>query len=207
MTDDRHSQYDPIYGGPAFNMSAYPAVLDAFESVTSNNSADLSTTNEQGTNVAVGWSRLDVDNVDWILLVEQGHDEAWQPVTQLRKILLACVFGTIGFIMLLTLPVAYMGVLPITRLKEATMASVAPDGETDRDSQDSQFRSDDDDYIDEENVHRRSTPKPKSGLIVRMRDLTRRRRRTSHIDKVENARRRAFKIPAKVQDKKHYITE
>lgn len=205
--DNRHPSHTAMNGGTAFNLSRYPAIASAFDPATPNNSADLSTTNEQGIDVAVGWARPQTSMVDWLLLVEQGHDEAWQPITQLRKILLACVFGTIGFIMILVLPAAHIGVLPISRLKEATMASVSPLGEDDDSSQESLSNLGDDGCVDEENAHGSSRSKRKSGFIVKMLDLTRRKGRASQGDRAENARRRAFKIPAKVQDKKHFITE
>lgn len=210
--NNRHPSYPDNGKGPAFALSKYPAALEAFYNTNraiNNASSDLSTTNEAGDSVAVGYARPQTSLADWVLIVEQTHDEAWQPVTKLRKILLGCVFGTIGFIMLIVVPMAHFSVLPITRLKEATLSSVSPPGfSDDGDSIRSEVMLDDDASGDEENgqVAPRDSPK-KYGFIVRMRDLTRGRRRKSRAERAEDARRRAFKIPAKVRDKKHYITD
>lgn len=63
-----------------------------------NASADISTTNENNVSVAVGYARPQSSLVSWLLIVEQAHSEAWAPIVKLRRIVLACVFGTIGAI-------------------------------------------------------------------------------------------------------------
>lgn len=208
---DRHPEYDST-GGPPFPLGDYPAALEAYyatNAAINNASSDLQTTNERGISVAVGYARPQTSLVDWVLLVEQSHSEAWEPVTRLRKILLACVFGTAGLILLVVLPMAHFSVLPITRLKEATMTSVAPPGYSDDGSVRSEVIEDGAESGDEE-AGRSGSPasaKKKYGFIVRMRDLTTGRRRKSKAEKAEDMRRRAFKIPSKVQDKKHYVTD
>ena len=111
------------------HFSSTPAALDAF---TIQNTAinyagsALSTSNEQGFNVAVGYARPKSAFVDWLLIVEQTHEEAFEPITSLRNILLACIFGTAGGIAILILPMAHFSVLPIRRLRDATEKSVQP---------------------------------------------------------------------------------
>ncbi|KAI9742294.1 MAG: Histidine kinase [Claussenomyces sp. TS43310] len=205
---DRHPAHNINGSGKPFPLSNYPAALKAFSNnntAVNNASSELSTTNEAGYNVAVGWARPPTTLVDWVLLVEQAHSEAWSPINELRKILLACVFGTAGLIMLLVIPMAHVSVLPIRRLKEATQASVQPPGYTPPGS----IMSDVEGYVsgDEENSQGGGLSKHKTGFMVRLRDLRRGRRRKSKAEHKEDVRRRVFKIPARVQDKKHLIKD
>ena len=205
--EDRHSIYDSKTNA-SFTMGSYPAVFTAFSTVNTainNASSDLTTTSEQGASVAVGWARPQSNLVDWVLLVEQTHDEAWAPVIQLRNILLACVFGTAGGIALLVIPIAHYSVLPIRRLKEATEKSVQPPGYTPEGS----IRSGDlgEASGDEEN-HRSPSSQSKrgNGMLMRLRRL-RRGRSKSSAERTEDARRRVFKIPGKVQERKHFVKD
>jgi osomolarity two-component system sensor histidine kinase SLN1 len=205
---DRHNLHNASTYDQPFHLSSYPAALDAFSIMNgevNNASSTLSSTNEQGYQVAVGYARPRSSLVDWILIVEQTHDEAWAPVIQLRNILLACVFGTIGLILLLVIPMAHFSVLPITRLKEATEKSVQPPGYTPEGSViDAGVHSEDEENAYGESPSRRSR---KSGFIVQMRHLGRGSRKKTRAEKHEDERRRVFKIPGKVQDRKHIITD
>jgi osomolarity two-component system sensor histidine kinase SLN1 len=206
--DDRHSAYNK--NGASFPLESYPAVRNSFATANpaiNNATSDLSTSNEQGYNVAVGVARPQTTLVDWSLVVEQTHDEAWAPVIQLRNILLACVFGTAGFIALLVIPMAHFSVMPIRRLKDATKHSVMPHGLTPNGSIMSEHDDDDDEAPgDEENTRSVSQRSKRKGISVYLRRL-RRGRTKSHAERSEDARRRVFKIPAKVQDRKHFVTD
>jgi osomolarity two-component system sensor histidine kinase SLN1 len=205
--DDRHNIYNSK-NMASFTMGSYPAILTAFSTANSainNASSDLTTTNEQGASVAVGYARPQTSLVDWVLLVEQTHDEAWAPVIQLRNILLACVFGTAGGIALLVIPIAHYSVLPIRRLKDATEKSVQPPGYTPEGS----IRSEDPGEAsgDEENPRTSSQRSNRgNGVLMRLRGL-RRGRSKSAAERTEDARRRIFKIPGKVQDRKHIVKD
>lgn len=72
-----------------------------------NASSMLSTTNENNISVAVGYARPQSTLVNWLLIVEQTHEEAWAPIERLRTIVLACVFGTVGLILIVVLPMAH----------------------------------------------------------------------------------------------------
>ncbi|KAJ5203594.1 CheY-like superfamily [Penicillium cf. viridicatum] len=87
----------------------------------------LSTRNERGANVAVGAARPQSTLVQWILLVEETHSEAFAPVVRLRKIILACVFGTAGAIILVVPLLTHWAVAPIRRLRAAAQKSVEPE--------------------------------------------------------------------------------
>jgi osomolarity two-component system sensor histidine kinase SLN1 len=216
---DRHSQYNANLtrnGYSNFSMGRYQSVVDGFgdqNSAVNNASSTLSTTNEQGVDVAVGYARPQSTLVDWLLIVEQTHKEAWAPIIQLRNILLACVFGTLGGILILVVPIAHFSVRPIRRLRDATEKSVAPPGYTPTGSIQSE-RLDNpanlsgDEVADEENIA--TTPqrsKTSTGFLVRMRNIRRGGRRRSKAERNEEDRRRVFKIPGKVQDRKHLITD
>jgi osomolarity two-component system sensor histidine kinase SLN1 len=209
---DRHPIMKPDVVPPPFPMEAYPAILQAYTVVNpniNNASSDLKTTNEHGESVAVGWARPESDLADWLLIVEQTHSEAFSPVTEFQSILLGCVFGSIGFIMLIVLPLAHFSVLPIARLREATLTSVAPPGCSEADDSSTKSGHADDETADEE-IGRPSTGKSSRsapGFFVRMQRLGRGRQRRYMKGESKHARQRVFKIPAKVQDKKHWITD
>jgi osomolarity two-component system sensor histidine kinase SLN1 len=145
--------------------------------------------------VAVGYARPQSTLVDWLLIVEQSHEEAWKPIDQLKTIVLACVFGTIGFILIIVIPIAHYSVRPIRRLRDATKKSVAPPGYT---PDNGSIRSGDisgDEVPDEENA---TSARSKRGLMVRLKNLRHTGRRKSKLEQTEDERRRAFKIPAEV---------
>jgi len=62
--------------------------------------------------------------VDWVLLLEQSKEEVYQPIVMLRKVLVACVFGSALVVILLTLPLAHYSSRPIRRLRDATERSI-----------------------------------------------------------------------------------
>ncbi|KAJ8062398.1 hypothetical protein OCU04_008939 [Sclerotinia nivalis] len=202
---DRHSVYNSNltkYGTSNFSEGQYPAILHGFgerNPKVNNASSYITTTNEQGEKVAVGWARPQSDLVDWLLIVEQAHSEAWEPIIRLRNILLACVFGTFGLILLVVIPMAHFSVRPIRRLRDATKHSIQPPGYTPRPS------IDDEPYGDEEVGEGNSSGSKKTGFFVRLRKLTHSGRRVPRAEKSEADRRRDFKIPGKVLDRKHLI--
>ena len=122
-----------LFGKPnnPFPLKSFPAVLDAFagKSDTANHAGSLlSSKNEEGYSVAVGYARIFTALCDWVLVIEQDHHEAVAPLRRLRNILLACVFGTLGLILLLVFPIAHFSVRPIRRLRQATKESIEPPG-------------------------------------------------------------------------------
>ncbi|KAK3501814.1 hypothetical protein B0T13DRAFT_211474 [Neurospora crassa] len=203
--EDRHSDHSfesGAYDAP-FDPATYQAVLDLFvekNNQTNNATSKISTKNEQGKKVAIGAARPQTSLVTWAVVVEQDKREATEPIRTLRNILLGCVFGTAGLVLLLTIPCAHLSVMPIRRLKEATEKSIAPPGYEDLS---------DSDY-DEENPSSGGTTSGRSekswlkSLKRRMRKSKRARLRAAA---AQDAHRHAFKIPAKVEDRKHYITD
>ncbi len=125
---DRHPQRSFASGrySDPFKVKEYPAVLDVLSNQDpdpNNATSLLSTTNEQGYSVAVGVARPQTRLVSWAIVVEQVESEAYEPIKTLRTILLGCVFGTLGLLLLLVFPFAHWSVMPIRRLKEATLNS------------------------------------------------------------------------------------
>ncbi|KAG4423816.1 hypothetical protein IFR04_003112 [Cadophora malorum] len=213
---NRHQRYLQNlseFGSSNFSLKSYPAAVDGFRNYLPNsvNSADskLTTDNEQNISVAVGWARPQSTLVSWLLLVEQSHEEAWSPIKRLQTIVLACVFGTIGLILIVVLPMAHYSVRPIRRLRDATEKSIAPPGYTPNGS----IRTERDEHdLSEDEMgeleHRNSNSLPsKKGLFLKLKHLTPNSRRKTIVERHEDERRRVFKIPGKVRDRKHLITD
>lgn len=184
-----------------FELKKYPAALDSLNTVTKTPSSLLSTYNEQDFDVAVGCARPQSQIVRWTVVVEKARQEAYVPVMTLKHILLACVFGTAGVSLLLVYPAAHRFVMPIRRLKHATEQSIAPPG------YDESFDSDD---FDTGTVPGSGTRSHKSrhGFLSNIKLMIRkRRRRNSTGFEDRDLGRRVFKIPARVDDRKHFLKD
>ncbi|OKP03360.1 Two-component system protein B [Penicillium subrubescens] len=123
------SRHNRMTTSTPFALSKYEMALDIMlEPYGRQNKSisRLSTTNEEGAQVAVGVIRPQTTLAQWILVVEETHAEAFGPVLRLRKIILACVFGTAGAILLLVPLLTHWAVAPIRRLREAARKSVVP---------------------------------------------------------------------------------
>lgn len=199
---------------PPFQMENYRAVLDAYtlNTGTPNNAGSLiSTSNEQNYHVSVGYGLPQSPMVDWALIVEQSHGEVYGPINHLRNVLVACVFGTVGVILLLLFPIAHFSVRPIRRLREATKRTVEPyqyqseDGAT---SVRSSISSDSNgpNESGDEGCRSRSVEARKEGFLG---TLSRWRTRGQKRDAERKARQRSqtFRIPSKVQDRKHFVND
>ncbi|KFZ24949.1 hypothetical protein V502_00584 [Pseudogymnoascus sp. VKM F-4520 (FW-2644)] len=212
---DRHTLHSSFTNyNASFPLKDYLVALEVFSTNTSqvnNAGSELKTINEQGVEVAVGYARPKSDVVDWVLIVEESKAEAFAPVEKLRKILLGCIFGTIALILVVVVPTAHYSVLPITRLKEATEKSVQPPGYTPRNSIGSEISIDGEDHPgDEETANTQSSSKASKrgkGFVIRMRRFVQGKHRKSKEEKTEEERRREFKVPGKVLDPRHLITD
>lgn len=187
----------------SFLLRDYPAAFWDFSQqihTVNNASAAIWTHNEEGNSVSVGYARPQNAFVNWTVVVEQARWEATTPINTLRTILLGCVFGTAGVVLILIIPCAHWSVLPIRRLKEATEKSISPPGYQDELERFGMY--------DEEGMTSGKTSKRSmKGLVAWMSRKMQRRRRTltSHTD--SDSRRRIFKIPGKVEYHKHVITD
>jgi len=204
----RHSA--SAFGQPdaQFLMANFPAVYDA---VTVNNHAlnnagsILSSTNEEGDSVSVGFALPTSKLVDWVVVVEQEYSEVVQPINHLRNVLIACVFGTTGAILLILIPVAHYSVRPIRRLRAATKRSVEPYGyRSDSGSVQSSLSRDPNGEAsgDDENLAARAR---KEGFMSHVSRWRRRKGRAERNHQQE--RTDTFRIPSKVPDRKHFIQD
>lgn len=196
----RHVDRDWTQANSSFQMQQYPAVLNAY---TGTSGSLISTRNEEGKHVSCGYALAKAPMVDWLLLVEQSYAEVHEPIDRLRKILLACVFGTAGLLLVLVFPIAHLSVRPIRRLQEATKKTVEPyryadDGASVRSS----FSADGDDSGTGEAGDATAQAR-KEGFMGRVNGWREGRRK--HKEQRERDRRRTFRIPGKVQDKKHVV--
>lgn len=189
-----------------FEMQQYPAVVDANTEINNqiqNAGSLLSTKNEEGQKVSVGFALAMSPMVDWTVLLEQSHSEVVAPINRLRNVLVACVFGTTGALLLLVFPIAHLSVLPIRRLQEATKKTVEPYRyPSDEGSDRSSVSEYDNDHGSEEGDL--TAEAKKEGFFGRLSNWRggRQKRRTDWGDRL---RRQSFRIPGKVQDRKHFV--
>jgi osomolarity two-component system sensor histidine kinase SLN1 len=196
----RHGIYDNAMDPTpsAFNWTQFPAIREGFTvstGQTNNAGAMISTNNEQGNNAAIGYAVVNNAAVDWMVAVEQSHAEVWAPIYRLRNVILACVFGTMGALLVLAFPVAHFSSRPIRRLRDATKKSVSPYVMED-DSLGSQPDGTNDAQTEE--IAR------KEGWFGQIKHY-RRNQKASRAERKEEERRRQFRIPGKVKDRKHFI--
>jgi osomolarity two-component system sensor histidine kinase SLN1 len=195
----RHGQYDTALDPQPFDWTRYPAIRKGFTEATgaTNNAGSLiDTRNEAGDHVAVGYAMVRNPMVTWLVLIEQSHDEVWGPIFHLRKVLLACVFGAMGALMLLAFPVAHYSSQPIRRLRDATKKTVSP-----HIFEDDSMSSQNDGTNDSEEALAR-----KEGFLGKVIHF-RKNQKLSRAEKKDADRRRQFRIPGKVKDRKHFIND
>jgi osomolarity two-component system sensor histidine kinase SLN1 len=194
----RHTTYGAAQDAKPFNWTRFPAIDRAYTEytgTTNNAGSIISTSNEDDKNVAVGYASVNSSMVDWVIVVEQEHGEVWAPINRLRNLILACVFGTMGAMLVLVFPVAHYSSRPIRRLRDATKRTVSPQP-FDDDSLGSHTDGADDEHA--EALAR------KEGFFGKIKHF-RRNRNSNRAERREAERRRQFRIPAKVKDRKHFI--
>ncbi|KAL4938222.1 Two-component system protein B [Aspergillus oleicola] len=189
----RHSP--AISSGASFPLREYPIALDAlsqpYESIN-DSVTRLSARNENNSHVAVGAIQQRSDLVEWVLIVEETHGEAFGPVFRLRKIILACVFGTAGVVAIIIPPLAHYAVAPIRRLRNATQKSVSPTLAPPSPSLST--------VPDPIEVHMQNVNE-KGGFFSR---LGRRRSGSGRTRQLESHQ---FQIPGRVKERKHFVTD
>ncbi|KAI0394307.1 hypothetical protein F5Y17DRAFT_475987 [Xylariaceae sp. FL0594] len=202
-----HHDYDSHNFDRPFKVTEYNAAYKAFTNrnpAINNASSLLSTTNKEGTPVAVGYARPPTTLVNWTVIIEQSRSEAFIPINTLQHILLGTVFGTAGVVLLFIFPCAHLSVKPIRRLKSATEKSIAPPGYMEA------FHDEDDDgYNTGYTTSGRTSSRAERGLLPTFRRWFRKIAvlgATPSEHPSEN-QRHVFKIPGKVVDRKHLITD
>ncbi|KAJ5929888.1 hypothetical protein N7454_006838 [Penicillium verhagenii] len=194
----------------SFILSEYPMALRLMlESYNENEKAlsDLSTKNEHNKSVAVGGIRPSSSLVQWILLVEETHTEAYQQVARLRKIILACVFGAAGLIILIVPLMTHWAVAPIRRLREAARKSVISQfipPPTDRRRPGPHHGTDTIIETAEGDVSNDGNEKLPVSLIKRFRNPMERLNSTPNIS---SGAQSPFQIPRRVKERSHCVTD
>ncbi|KAI9810008.1 MAG: Histidine kinase [Phylliscum demangeonii] len=210
----RHQQSGWAKPNPSFPIKQFPAVSAALTDKDNDPNGHagsiLSSTNEEGKSVAVGYARPRTSVCDWVLVVEQDHYQAMEPVRHLQNVLLACVFGTTGVLLLAVFPIAHWSVRPIRRLRQATKASVEPPGYDAEASSGRLSSSPDSAGIEpgmegekEDPLH--AAGGRREGVFFLWRRA--RRRKTANGAKGTLGAHGHVRIPKKVPDKKHFIQD
>ena len=206
----RHSKaaFPSNYSFPYSQFQAIQTVFTTNQNAQSNAGSNLDTYNEEGDHVSVGYALVGAAAADWAVIVEEDYNEVHQPFNDLRNVLLACIFGTIGFIVLSVFPLAHYSVRPIRALRAATLKTVDPYDFSDRDEESEQgserasspsgSRGD----TDEEN----QVAARKEGFIARVSKFPFRTRRKEKKTPTPPGERK-FRIPGKVNDGKHFFTD
>ncbi|KAK7178595.1 osomolarity two-component sensor histidine kinase sln1 [Paraphaeosphaeria sporulosa] len=195
----RHGKNDSAEPHATFDWADFVTVRQGFTKRTgkvSNAGSDISVNNELGNHVAVGFALVQSSLVDWMVMLEMSHGEVWAPINHLRALILACVFGTMGALLILAFPVAHYSSRPIQRLRNATTRSVSP-AVLDETSLGSEPDGTHDDRDDAALAHKEGW----RGSIIHYR----RNQKASHSERREAERRRQFRIPSKVKDREHFI--
>jgi osomolarity two-component system sensor histidine kinase SLN1 len=193
----RHGQYDTSLNPPPFDWTQYPAIRKGFAESTGapdNSGSIIDTRDEVGGHVAAGYALVSSPMVTWLVVVEQTHAEVWGPIYHLRKVIIACVFGTMGALMILAFPVAHFSSQPIRRLRDATKKTVTPHV-----FEDDSMSSQNDGVNESEEALAR-----KEGFIGSIIHY-RRNQKLSRAEKKDAAKRKQFRIPGKVKDRKHFV--
>ncbi|KIX04550.1 uncharacterized protein Z518_05420 [Rhinocladiella mackenziei CBS 650.93] len=192
-----------------FPMSEYPAVVAAWtkdNNAINNAGAFISTRNEDGTRVSTGYATVSAKSVDWVLVVEQSHQEVIEPINHLRDVVLICVFSVTGLLLVITFPVAHYSVTPIRELRAATAKTVEPYQPDDN----SEYSSTMGPLAGGEEE---SSPNPieeetarKEGFLGFLTKIGM-PKQTERSTTPRSLRRKTFRIPRKVPERRHWITD
>ncbi|KAF2169715.1 hypothetical protein M409DRAFT_64754 [Zasmidium cellare ATCC 36951] len=198
----RHSKHIVGTANPPFLASSYPAVADAMEDDTSNDTIGsvLRTHNEENKEVSVGFSAPPSDLVDWVVIVEQSRDEVWEPINTLRTIILACLFGVAGFLFIVSFPLAHWFIRPIIWLRAATEETIDPPHRSGSSHGSSQALSN-----DSSGAFKEHCPSRKDTIFTAV-TRWRTRRAASHVESREGDEKK-FRIPGKVKTRKSWIKD
>jgi osomolarity two-component system sensor histidine kinase SLN1 len=207
-TNHKHTTSSNSQIRTLFNATQYPAAKKALTSSTgklNNAGAMVSTTNELGLQVAVGYAMPNSPIVDWVVIVEQPHSEVWAPIYHLRNIFITCVFSIVAFLILLSIPIAHISTAPIRRLRDATRNSMRPSrhirgdqrpdpNSLDRDNQKQQMQMD-------------SEAQTAAKGVSFMGFVFRYRQKQSRAVKNDGRQGQEFRIPSRVKDYKHIFRD
>ncbi|KIV96018.1 hypothetical protein PV10_03600 [Exophiala mesophila] len=191
-----------------FLASQYPAVVSAWtkdNNAVNNAGAYISTHNEDGERVSVGYATLSAPFVDWVLVVEQEYSEVVAPIQHLRNVVLICVFSLIGAMLVIILPLAHYSITPIRQLAAATAKTVEPYQPDDNSEYSNPHGGTvvDTEEVDPDYDHDAAR---KEGFLGALTKFTK-PKQTERTLTPRGLRRRTFRIPSKVPERRHLITD
>ncbi|KAK5552303.1 Histidine kinase osmosensor [Exophiala xenobiotica] len=193
----------------SFPISSYPAVLAAWTKKTNavnKAGAFISTHNEEGTRVSAGYATISNSLVDWVLIVEQSHGEVIAPINHLRNVVLICVFSVTGLLLLVLFPLAHYSITPIRQLYIATAKAVEPYQPDDNSSEySSSVGAQPATEVEEGDGTGDDTLARKEGFFGALTKIT--KPKLSSRSSTPRARRRTFRIPRKVPERRHCVTD
>ncbi|KAI5367295.1 Putative signal transduction response regulator, receiver domain, histidine kinase/HSP90-like ATPase [Septoria linicola] len=209
----RHPDHTQNGTNPSFDASRFPAVYKALDvaNAAENSGAQLRATNEAGKKVSVGYAMPSGNMVSWAVLVELSRDEIWQPINTLRKVIVACVFATAGLMAIIAFPLAHFAAQPILLLRAATQKSIEPpstDGQSDMNSigyfrdgaaDDQAIQAGGATGVESELARKEGFPNP----ITKWK----RKREEDSQTKREERRKRHFRIPGRVKQRRGCIKD
>jgi osomolarity two-component system, sensor histidine kinase SLN1 len=209
---NRHERRVFGRGDPSlrFPMRDFPAVVDAWtknNSAINNAGAMISSRNEEGETISVGYATLSSPLVDWVVLFEQSQAEVVAPINHLRDVVLACVFGTTGLITILLFPVAHFAVRPIRQLRAATSKTVQPIPPSNSSDQSLSSQIRDEPCPGDEEALAASGEGKKEGFLGSISRWKYGRQSPVRAGINNTGRRRSFKIPAKVPQRKVFVKD
>ncbi|KAL6241541.1 Histidine kinase osmosensor [Rhinocladiella similis] len=190
-----------------FKMSSYPAVVAAWtknNNAVNNAGAYISSHNEDKTKVSVGYATISHTLVDWVLLVEQSHGEVVAPINHLRNVVLACVFSVTGFLILVMFPVAHYSITPIRQLYAATAKTVEPYQPDDASAYSSSTSAPNAEIEDVQETPDETIAKKEGFFGVFSKSA---KSRQASRSSTPRTRRRTFRIPRKVPERRHCVTD
>lgn len=104
-----------------YNINSSSAIKNALLKTSQGSATNLRSLN--GEPVAIGFSSIQIDTTRvWTLIIQQPRSRFLEPIDQFAKIIIGVVIGIGVFMCLITFPLAWYFVKPITQLKEATEA-------------------------------------------------------------------------------------
>ncbi|KAI1620423.1 osomolarity two-component system, sensor histidine kinase SLN1 [Exophiala viscosa] len=192
-----------------FLMSSYPAVVAAWTKKNkdvNNAGAFISTHDEDGTRVSAGYATISDALVDWVLVFEQSHGEVISPIDHLRNVVLICVFAVTGLLLVVVFPLAHYSITPIRQLSAATARTVEPYQPDDSSEYSSSMGGHG--AVEAESFQESpdETLARKEGFFGALAKITK-TRQLSRSSTPRNMRRRTFRIPRKVPERPHLVTD
>ncbi|CAK9436388.1 uncharacterized protein LODBEIA_P09460 [Lodderomyces beijingensis] len=105
--------------GTNYNINASSAISTAIQS---NSGTSTNVKAITGENVAIGFTRIYLNNLLWVIVAVQRKEIFNEPIERLKKIIVGVVIGIGVFMCLITFPLAVWFIRPIRKLKESTEA-------------------------------------------------------------------------------------